>query len=313
MFISVTTNNVLDQAFMLCFKTYNISLILEVFTGSYEPAIDDSATNGQRQTIRNPQIEQLCLRSTPHSDAHAQETITASLGHRRSVRYRKNMVAASASFRWILQLHKDVPKAAKFYKEGLDFTINVCTLRWAELESGPLKLALMHSSSVTDINSTVTKLMALGAEMDGPIKYEVHGKVAAMRCIDVLTTEKLGRRFLWGGNDGKNKIHWVALKKVLSPKEKGGLGIGSLVSLNWALVTKWMWRFKSDLHALWRKYNINKTTGRVMGSMLPSQKIFIAIFYGLFWCIWKACNEKLFNKRFFYPDKVVGEMWFNKE
>nr|KAJ0197658.1 hypothetical protein LSAT_V11C700343510 [Lactuca sativa] len=113
--------------------------------------------------------------------------------------YRKNMVAASASFRWILQLHKDVPKAAKFYKEGLDFTINVCTLRWAELESGPLKLALMHSSSeievqkgyssllsfsVTDINSTVTKLMALGAEMDGPIKYEVHGKVAAMRCID---------------------------------------------------------------------------------------------------------------------------------
>lgn len=33
------------------------------------------------------------------------------------------------------------------------------------------------SFTVTDINSTVTKLMALGAEMDGPIKYEVHGKV----------------------------------------------------------------------------------------------------------------------------------------
>jgi len=30
---------------------------------------------------------------------------------------------------------------------------------------------------VTDINSTVTKLMALGAELDGPIKYEIHGKV----------------------------------------------------------------------------------------------------------------------------------------
>ncbi|KAD3069088.1 hypothetical protein R6Q59_016925 [Mikania micrantha] len=109
------------------------------------------------------------------------------------------VTAGAASFRWILQLHKDVPKAARFYKEGLDFSINVCTLRWAELESGPLKLALMHSSSeiavqkgyssllsftVTDINNTVTKLMALGAEMDGPIKYEVHGKVAALRCID---------------------------------------------------------------------------------------------------------------------------------
>ncbi|XP_045791149.1 uncharacterized protein LOC123885856 [Trifolium pratense] len=104
-----------------------------------------------------------------------------------------------ASFRWLLQLHKDVPKAASFYSEGLDFTVNVCTLRWAELQSGPLKLALMHSPidqstqkgytsllsfTVTDINSTVTKLIALGAELDGTIKHEVHGKVAAMRCID---------------------------------------------------------------------------------------------------------------------------------
>ncbi|KAM1618154.1 hypothetical protein ACFX1R_018346 [Malus domestica] len=106
---------------------------------------------------------------------------------------------AAASFRWLLQLHKDVPKAARFYAEGLDFAVNVCTLRWAELQSGPLKLSLMQSPkdhvmqsgnssllsfTVPDINQTVTKLMALGAELDGPIKYEVHGKVAAMRCID---------------------------------------------------------------------------------------------------------------------------------
>ncbi|KAK9147341.1 hypothetical protein Scep_006098 [Stephania cephalantha] len=99
-----------------------------------------------------------------------------------------------ASFRWILQLHKDVPRAARFYSEGLDFSVNVCSLRWAELQSGPLKLTLMQSNisdhveqkkgyssmlsfTVTDINATVTKLMALGAEMDGPIKYDVRGKV----------------------------------------------------------------------------------------------------------------------------------------
>ncbi|KAA3460118.1 Lactoylglutathione lyase/glyoxalase I family protein [Gossypium australe] len=105
----------------------------------------------------------------------------------------------AASFRWLLQFHKDVPKATKFYSQGLDFSVNVCTLRWAELQSGPLKLALMQSPrdnamqngcssvlsfTVNDINSTVTKLMALGAELDGPIKYEIHGKVAALRCID---------------------------------------------------------------------------------------------------------------------------------
>lgn len=35
----------------------------------------------------------------------------------------------------------------------------------------------MLSFTVPDINSTVSKLMALGAELDGPIKYEIHGKV----------------------------------------------------------------------------------------------------------------------------------------
>ncbi|KAG5070261.1 hypothetical protein JHK85_002638 [Glycine max] len=104
----------------------------------------------------------------------------------------------AASFRWILQLHKDVPKAARFYSEGLDFSINVCSLRWAELQSGSLKLALMHSPNeqatqkgyssllsftVPDMNSTVTKLMALGAELDGPIKYEVHGKTTSSEGI----------------------------------------------------------------------------------------------------------------------------------
>ncbi|XP_020589168.1 uncharacterized protein LOC110030671 [Phalaenopsis equestris] len=105
----------------------------------------------------------------------------------------------AVAFRWVLQLHKDVPRAAQFYSEGLGFTIDVCTLRWAELKSGSLKLALMHANSdvsmqkgyssilsftVSDIQSTVTKLMTFGAELDGPIKYEIHGKVAAVRCID---------------------------------------------------------------------------------------------------------------------------------
>ncbi|KAJ8769083.1 hypothetical protein K2173_024079 [Erythroxylum novogranatense] len=104
-----------------------------------------------------------------------------------------------ASFRWILHLHKDVPTATRFYSQGLDFTVNVCTLRWAELQLGPLKLALMQSPNehilqkgyssmlsftVNDINSTVTKLISLGGELDGSIKYEIHGKVAAMRCLD---------------------------------------------------------------------------------------------------------------------------------
>jgi len=33
------------------------------------------------------------------------------------------------------------------------------------------------SFTVTDINTSISKLMELGAELDGSIKYEVHGKV----------------------------------------------------------------------------------------------------------------------------------------
>jgi len=34
--------------------------------------------------------------------------------------------AATATLRWVLQLHRDVPRAARFYAEGLDFSVNVC-------------------------------------------------------------------------------------------------------------------------------------------------------------------------------------------
>jgi len=54
--------------------------------------------------------------------------------------------AATAAFRCVLQMHRDVPKAARFYSQGLGLSVDVCTLRWAELHSGPLKLALLHSN-----------------------------------------------------------------------------------------------------------------------------------------------------------------------
>lgn len=40
--------------------------------------------------------------------------------------------------------------------------------------------------------------------------------------------EKIRRRFLWGGDEKKHKIHWFAWEKVLAPKELGGLGVRSL-------------------------------------------------------------------------------------
>lgn len=104
-----------------------------------------------------------------------------------------------ALLKYVVMLHKDVPRAAKFYSDGLGLAVNVCTNRWAELQSGPFKLGLMQTPSefepvknytsylsfdVTDLDSTITKLLSMGAELDGPIKHEIHGKVAAVRCLD---------------------------------------------------------------------------------------------------------------------------------
>nr|GEV83772.1 RNA-directed DNA polymerase, eukaryota, reverse transcriptase zinc-binding domain protein [Tanacetum cinerariifolium] len=43
----------------------------------------------------------------------------------------------------------------------------------------------------------------------------------------------------------------TGLYRVLASKEKGGLGIGSLYSLNHALIQKWRWHFFNNPQALW--------------------------------------------------------------
>ena len=41
------------------------------------------------------------------------------------------------------------------------------------------------------------------------------------------------------GLDDKNKISWVAWEKVVTSKETGGLGLGSLRAFNLSLIMKW--------------------------------------------------------------------------
>ncbi|RXH91938.1 hypothetical protein DVH24_020961 [Malus domestica] len=69
-----------------------------------------------------------------------------------------------ALFRWLLQLHKDVPKAAWFYAEGLDFTVN------------PIQ-ALPYAIPQVNSPSPFSETLCSELKLDGPIKYEVHGKV----------------------------------------------------------------------------------------------------------------------------------------
>jgi catechol 2,3-dioxygenase-like lactoylglutathione lyase family enzyme len=137
-----------------------------------------------------------------------------------------------AVLRHVLLLQRSVPASAKFYADGLGLSVNVCTERWAELQSGPTRLGLkavdgcvqrlarlgpalaprvssaaltvalpcacvrseaaattgyspILSFAVADVSATVARCLALGAVLDGAIKYPPGGpKVAALRAPD---------------------------------------------------------------------------------------------------------------------------------
>ncbi|CAH1433765.1 unnamed protein product [Lactuca virosa] len=128
----------------------------------------------------------------------------------------------------------------------------------------------------------------------------------------IESLEKTRSRFLWGGNDEKTKIHWVAWKKIQAKKENGGLGVGSLRALNCALLMKWIWRLKGPLNSIWKsvimgihnihrkplsslfKKSINGVWGnivKVMGDIeslgiAPSNLFFVNVGNGEHTCFW---------------------------
>ncbi|GKB12412.1 hypothetical protein Tco_0846335 [Tanacetum coccineum] len=74
---------------------------------------------------------------------------------------------------------------------------------------------------------------------------------APLKIIDLL--EKIRRIFFWGFKEDERGMLWFNWKTVLSPFNKGGLGIGSIRAKNLALLGKWRWRFHVEKNALWNK------------------------------------------------------------
>ncbi|KAL9681272.1 hypothetical protein QQ045_013054 [Rhodiola kirilowii] len=70
--------------------------------------------------------------------------------------------------------------------------------------------------------------------------------------------EKIQRQFLWGGLEGRRKLHYVKWETVKRPKKFGELGIQSLVEKNVAMLTKWWWQLISGKGGLWRRMIIDK-------------------------------------------------------
>ncbi|GJS62333.1 RNA-directed DNA polymerase, eukaryota [Tanacetum coccineum] len=65
--------------------------------------------------------------------------------------------------------------------------------------------------------------------------------------------ESIRSRFFNGQDSKSRKVSWVKWDKILTSKDKGGLGVPSLYALNRGLMLKWIWRFYSQKTSLWTK------------------------------------------------------------
>ncbi|XP_024986561.1 uncharacterized protein LOC112521803 [Cynara cardunculus var. scolymus] len=66
------------------------------------------------------------------------------------------------------------------------------------------------------------------------------------------TLESLRNQFIWGWTGQSRKIIWVRWNVTCNSMVKGGIGIGSLKTLNWSLLAKWWSRFLNEEGSLWR-------------------------------------------------------------
>ncbi|GKA17175.1 RNA-directed DNA polymerase, eukaryota [Tanacetum coccineum] len=65
--------------------------------------------------------------------------------------------------------------------------------------------------------------------------------------------EAIRSRFFHGHEMGSNQMSWVRWNRVLTAKDKGGLGVPSLYALNRGMLMKWIWRFIVQPDCLWSR------------------------------------------------------------
>ncbi|PWA98441.1 reverse transcriptase domain, Reverse transcriptase zinc-binding domain protein [Artemisia annua] len=107
------------------------------------------------------------------------------------------------------------------------------------------------SSWKASVLSTAGRVILIKSVLESLPTYYFSLYKAPVAVVNKL--ESIVKRFFWGGSDEKNKIHWVAWDKVTKSKKDGGLGLSKLEECNNALVLKWLWRYRTENDALWRK------------------------------------------------------------
>ncbi|XP_021717958.1 uncharacterized protein LOC110685744 [Chenopodium quinoa] len=99
------------------------------------------------------------------------------------------------------------------------------------------------------------------------------------------------RRFIWGGNEDKNKVHILAWDTLQKPKDQGGIGISSAKQANAAFLTKLGWRVLTKPNLLWsRVLRAKYCKGRCDVDMFESKKDMSNVWCGI------TANAKLLGE-----------------
>ncbi|WMV51890.1 hypothetical protein MTR67_045275 [Solanum verrucosum] len=69
----------------------------------------------------------------------------------------------------------------------------------------------------------------------------------------VKILDALRRNFLWQGNKIESSFNLVKWAEVQQGRNYGGLGVRKLMLHNKSLLSKWLWRYNQEEHALWKE------------------------------------------------------------
>ncbi|GJY21398.1 hypothetical protein Tco_0393964 [Tanacetum coccineum] len=148
----------------------------------------------------------------------------------------------------IFQFHFDTGITAKRPDFVLDKVIDI----------NPLPLPGPSVGQVTHAH-TIEPVTASKTEVSTPAAEEEECTILDKDNTTIEIPKKTIRKAPFAENQTSTKIQKInksslgKVNTVLTPKDKGGLGVSSLFALNRGLMLKWVWRFYSQKCSLWTK------------------------------------------------------------
>nr|GEZ39483.1 putative RNA-directed DNA polymerase, eukaryota [Tanacetum cinerariifolium] len=134
--------------------------------------------------------------------------------------------------------------------------------RGGEMVLGNERISRGCNSPFVALIPKIVDPIGLGGSGAGGFVHVLRRILLLSLLMVLIVTKDKGNDGVEGARDSK-PIMWVKWEKALANYEMGGLNTGSLKAMNWALLSKWWWRFQVENEALWVKVIKSKDLGKI--------------------------------------------------